>query len=121
MRTYYDGIRYYEGRCTPQGCMVSVYFFEKGIGTARPLDPRFDLQCHCPAGFDWSNGGCGSAQLALALCADALDSDERAKNVYQELNRRLIDRLPRGDWTRSEVWVQGAAAAIERGWGFGLC
>jgi hypothetical protein len=111
MRTYYNGIRYYQGRRTPQGCMVTVYLFEKGIGTARPLDLRFDL----------SNGGSGPAQLALALCADALDSDERAKNVYQEFNRRLIDRLPRGNWTRSEVWVQDAATAIERGWGFGLC
>jgi hypothetical protein len=37
----------YQGRRTPEGCVVTVR--EEGA-EPRPLDPRLDLRCHSPTG-----------------------------------------------------------------------
>lgn len=41
-----------------------------------PLPPRNDVMNHSPDGFEWGYGGSGPAQLALALCVDALGGNE---------------------------------------------
>lgn len=42
----------------------------------RALPPRTDLVNHSPTGFEWGYAGSGPAQLALALCVDALDGNK---------------------------------------------
>lgn len=51
-------------------------------GQTRELDPRFDLRNHSPTGFQWGYGGSGPAQLALAICVDAL-GEEAGQTIYQ--------------------------------------
>lgn len=41
-------------------------------GKRRELPRRYDIANHSPDGFEWGYGGSGPAQLALALCIDAL-------------------------------------------------
>jgi hypothetical protein len=70
----------------------------------RALDPRFDLRKHSPSGFTWGEGDAGPAQLALALLADALQSDARALQLHHRFNRRVVSIFPeRWTITRSRV------------------
>lgn len=68
-------------------------------GSGSPLDPRLDLRNHSPTGFEWGYGGSGPAQLALALCADALGDDRRALQVYQQFKFAVVENLPKAGWT----------------------
>jgi hypothetical protein len=83
--------------------------------TKRPLDPRFDLRKSSSAGFAWGKADSVSAQLSLALLADALANDERA---LQRFNRRVVTMLPaRWTITRSRIldyadMIEHPAAAI---------
>jgi hypothetical protein len=78
-----------------------------------PLDCRLDLINHSPTGFAWGYEGSGPAQLALALCADALDCDEHALQIYQEFKRRVVARLPqREDWIISDTVVRAICAPL---------
>lgn len=79
-----------------------------------PLCPRLDLCPHSPNGFDWGYRGSGPAQLALAILADHLPSDEnRALAHYQRFNERVIARLVPDCWTLTDRDVDDALAAIE--------
>lgn len=64
-------------------------------GAAHALDPRLDLRNHSPTGFAWGYGGSGPAQLALAILCHALDSDERALQLYQAFTDAMIRPLDR--------------------------
>lgn len=66
----------------------------------REIDKRYDLANHSPTGFEWGYAGSGPAQLALALCADALDDDDRALKIYQEFKFRVVAKF-KGD----VVWI----------------
>jgi hypothetical protein len=78
-----------------------------------PLDCRLDLINHSPTGFAWAYEGSGPAQLALALCADALDCDEHALQIYQEFKRRVVAGLPQsGDWIISDTVVRAICAPL---------
>jgi hypothetical protein len=101
----------YEGRRTPDGCVVTV---SEGGGDPRPLDPRFDLHNHSPTGFEWGYGGSGPAQLALALAADVLGDDERARDVYQRLKFKVIGGLDEDEWVLTEDRLRHAVDQIER-------
>src|SRR5262249_13872052 len=70
------------GTRTGHGCVVTV---RSDGGPDRPLAPRWDLRNHSPAGYEWSYGGSGPAQLALALAADLLGDDGAALDIYQAL------------------------------------
>ena len=72
----------YHGRREGPGVLVTV--------NGHPLDPRLDLWSHSPTGFEWSYGGSGPAQLALALAVDATGDAELALRHHQELKRRLV-------------------------------
>lgn len=63
-------------------------------GTERDLDPRVDLRRHSPTGFAWGYGGSGPAQLALAIACDVLADDRKALEVYQDLRKSWVSRLP---------------------------
>ena len=79
-----------------------------------PLCPRLDLCPHSPNGFDWGYRGSGPAQLALAILADHLPSDEnRALAHYQRFRERVIERLGSDCWTLTDREVDEALAMIE--------
>ena len=71
------------------------------------LSPRLDLANKSPTGFEWGYGGSGPAQLALALCADALGDDEAALDLFQLFKDRVISALPRDEpWTLTAAEVR---------------
>ena len=74
----------------------------------RTLRFRRDLRCHSPAEFEWSYGGSGPAQLALAILADHLDNDQEALNLYQRFKWAVIAGLPRHYWTLSSQEIDQA-------------
>lgn len=79
-----------------------------------PLCPRLDLFPHSPNGFDWGHRGSGPAQLALAILADHLPSDEnRALAHYQRFKERVIARLASDRWTLTDRDVDDEVAANE--------
>lgn len=63
-------------------------------GAERELEPRFDLRRHSPTGFAWGYGGSGPAQLALAVACDVLENDQKALEIYQDLRKSWVSRLP---------------------------
>jgi len=83
-------------------------------GTVTTLDRRLDLRNHSPDGFAWGYGGSGPAQLALAICADALGDDDRAIDIYQEFKFRVISELTTdGPFNMEESFVLDMVKAIE--------
>jgi len=81
--------------------------------TKRLLDPRFDLCKHSPPGFAWGNGNSVSAQLSLALLADALQNDGRALRLHNRFNGRVVTMLP-ARWTMTRSRILDYADMIER-------
>lgn len=78
------------------------------------LKPRYDLRNHSPSGFECGYLGSGPAQLALALCADALDDDDRARRVYQAYKMRVVVALPKtGSWQLEESDVRRVCEELE--------
>lgn len=68
---------------------------------ARPLPLRLDLYEHSPTGFEWGYAGSGPAQLALAICADALGDDRRAERWHQHVKSALVATIDADEWTIS--------------------
>jgi len=52
---------------------------------------------HSPDGFNWSYGGSGPAQLALAICLKKLPKEEALRR-YQEFKWTVIAKLPPEDF-----------------------
>ena len=91
--------RTYHGFCDEDG-ERHVVVIECGSVVGRPLPLRLDLANKSPSGFAWGYGGSGPAQLALALCADALDGDEAALAVFQEFKQAVLVPLnEEAPWT----------------------
>lgn len=87
---------------TPNGVRAGVWL-DWGWGkpiTTKPLSPRNDLVNHSPDGFEMGYAGSGPAQLALALLADALESDEQAVALHQDFKRETV-----AHWTTDAVWL----------------
>jgi hypothetical protein len=82
-------------------------------GTETPLDPRHDLACHSPDGFQWGYGGSGPAQLALALVADATGDDKLALRTYQRFKFEIVTGLP-NIWRLDAVNIAEFAKALDR-------
>jgi hypothetical protein len=78
----------------------------------RRLNPRQDLWNHSPTGFEWGYGGSGPAQLALAILADHLGSDERALNFYQRFKWAVVAELPRRSWTLTSDEIEQALQTL---------
>ena len=94
----------YEGKRSYGQCYVTV--------NGRALDPRFDLYMHSPDGFEWSYGGSGPAQLALAILADHLADTQEALNCYQRFKWTVIAGLPRRGWTLTSHDIDEAMQRI---------
>lgn len=78
----------------------------------RRLDPRSDLQNHSPTGFEWGYGGSGPAQLALALLADYLGNDDRARALYQAFKFAVVAKLPKRGWSLTSRDIDHALQTI---------
>ncbi|HEY0838290.1 MAG TPA: DUF6166 domain-containing protein [Azospirillum sp.] len=83
-------------------------------GMPAPLDPRLDIRNHSPTGFRWGYAGSGPAQLALALCADALGDDRRAERIHQHYTFAVVARWPQAfDWTQTQAEVISRVEQLE--------
>jgi len=91
-------------------CVVTV---QDDRGRRAPLEPRLDIRNHSPTGFNWGYGGSGPAQLALALCLDALRDVRRAEHVYMQVKFRLVARLPDEGWSVSHAEILALVKTIE--------
>jgi hypothetical protein len=116
-------MRWYEGFRAESLGGAEVYVRDDAwVGVSRrSLRPRYDLRNHSPDGFQWGYGGSGPAQLALALLADALADDERAKAHYQAFKFAVIAALLTDHWrlTRDEIIAWTNAQPAEGGMGKG--
>ncbi|OWK40987.1 DUF6166 domain-containing protein [Fimbriiglobus ruber] len=102
-------MKVYRGQRTHGGWAVTV---DDGT-SCRTLDPRLDLKTHSRSGFAWGHAANGSAQLALALVADALGHDDRAEALYQRFQFNVVEVLPPA-WTLTENQIRAAVRDIER-------
>lgn len=80
-----------------------------------PLNPRFDLRSHSPIGFEWGYSGSGPAQLALALLADQIGSDNETLMLYQDFKRTVVARLPLHAWTLTSQQIWRAIEELKSG------
>lgn len=84
-----------------------------GLVNVRALPPRNDLINHSPDGFEWGYGGSGPSQLALALCADALGDDERAKGIYQHFKWQHVAIFPQAGWRLTDEQIRIECSTLE--------
>jgi hypothetical protein len=100
----------YIGERNEDGSLSVFVRVDDGSGK---IDPRFDLRNHSPTGFECGYCGSGPAQLALAICANALGDDEKAQDVYQKFKVATIAGLPRDtDWELTETQVLETIATL---------
>lgn len=78
------------------------------------LNPRRDLGCFTLGGFTWGGRGPGDLQLALALLADALGDDARAKALAPRFRWAVVAKWqPHEPWSLTAEHVRMLAEAIE--------
>lgn len=108
----YKGWRLYCATTNGDGEIESERHLASGVtveviegNSSRPLPTCNSIRDHSPDGFNWGYGGSGPAQLALAICVDALGG-VRGSNpvVYQEFKRDMIAHLP-DDWEFDDIEV----------------
>jgi hypothetical protein len=102
----------FRGRRHPDDELENDVWWEDQAGRHHELRLRLDLRNHSPTGFEWGYGGSGPAQLALAVCAEAV-GDERAMRVYMSFKDQVVARLPRPSWDLTVASVVAAVEAIE--------
>jgi len=75
----------------------------------KPLECRYDLLSASPSGFEFSYGGSGPAQLAIAILAHA-HGDEFAGDHYQQFKQEVVAELPEDGWTLTmrdlDAWAE---------------
>jgi hypothetical protein len=80
-----------------------------------PLAPCNNVINHSPDGFEWGYLGSGPAQLALALCMDALDGDRaRAIKVYQPFKEEHIAPIDGNEFSFTADQVRRYIFDIEK-------
>ena len=95
-------MKHYQGCRTIDGIIVTV----NGV----PLDPRYDLERFTELGFEWSYEGDSPQQLALALIADCIGSDQ-ARRWSEPFMIKVIAELD-NDWQLTEDDVRSAVQLI---------
>ena len=80
----------------------------------QPFDPSRSqrVRNHSPSGFEWSYGGSGPAQLALAILLEEVDEDS-ALNLYQDFKWVVIASLE-GEWMMDSNSIQSALESLPR-------
>jgi hypothetical protein len=94
----------YRGYRHPQGWVDQSTVCSIEEGDFKPLDPRYDLRNHSPAGFEWGYGGSGPAQLALAILADATGDAAYANANYQYFKKDVIEKLD----GKKDLWISAS-------------
>jgi hypothetical protein len=96
---------------------------EGGNEFIEKLNTCNDIRNHSPDGFEWGYGGSGPAQLALALCVDALRREgkpwpvQRAQRIYQHLKADVIASHHEEQWRLSWYDVTQYVERMEAGLG----
>ncbi len=103
-------IGYRLGPDTACPCVVIVRCGKR----SRPLNPRLDIRNHSPAGFNWSYGGSGPAQLALALVADCCGQRLATPPIYQRVKNAIVASLPFDGWSLTADQIIAAVAAARQ-------
>jgi Family of unknown function (DUF6166) len=98
----------YEGGRSLDGAVVTV--------NGAPLDPRFDIRCFSPAGFEWTYVGDGPRQLALALLAHHLGDPRRALALTEGFMRTVVAELDNA-WRMTSDEIAAAVNQLEPGRG----
>jgi hypothetical protein len=93
---------------------VEVTVIEDSGQRAHALCPRLDLVNHSSRGFEYGYGGSGPSQLALALCADALGDDVRAKKIHQAYKWAHVVHFEGERWRLTADEVRQACERLER-------
>jgi hypothetical protein len=91
---------------------TEVLVCDEDGGLWRKLNPKNDLVNHSPDGFEWGYGGSGPAQLAIALLADALNSDEIALKYYQKFKQQVVANIKKDVWSMTGLEVLNVVAKI---------
>lgn len=66
---------------------------------------RLDLWKHSPTGPEWGYCGSGPAQLALALLADASESDSAALDFHQKFKVEIVAQLHKSGWVLDQLAI----------------
>lgn len=89
-------------------------------GSIYRLDPRLDLRQGAFQGFDWGEDGrtTDTVQLAIALCADVLQDDNRAMRIYSHFKGKFLALLNQGeDWEAPASVLDQLMKEAERDFG----
>ena len=92
----------YRGERTERGCEVTV--------DGEPLRVRSNLSGNATTAFDW--GYVGSGQLSMALLADLLGNDFKAKAMCEAFENAVVANLPHDRWTMTEYAFATALAPL---------
>jgi len=118
---FYAGRRVETGPGLSEGSVLTepkVFVCEGGH--RYPLDPKPSqrLRNHSPQGFEWSYGGSGPAQLALAILVDFTGDEQLSLTHYQEFKWAIVACLPTGCelWEISAHQIEEFLSARVPGW-----
>jgi hypothetical protein len=95
-------MKIYCGVRSERGCEVTV--------DGEPLPRRSDLSGSATSTFDW--GFVGTGQLSLAMLADFLGDDSKAKAICKAFEEKVIAVLPHRSWTLSGQDLISALAPL---------
>src|ERR1041385_6015193 len=95
-------MRTYRGKRTERGCEVTV--------DGKPLRMRSNLSGNATTAFDW--GYAGTGQLAVALLADLLGNDAKAKAMCEVFENAVVANLPHDSWSMTEYALATALAPL---------
>lgn len=95
-------MKHYLGCRTIDGIIVTV----DGV----PLDPRYDLERFTELGFEWSYKGDSPQQLALALIADCVGSDQ-ARRWSEPFMVKVVAHLD-NDWRLTDADIRTAMVCV---------
>lgn len=93
-------MKIYVGQRGLEGCQVTV--------NGKPLPLRLDLLSLSPDGFEWGYSGGGPGQLALAILAEHLNDDSRAKTEYPRFRDTIIATFTDDNWSLDESQINAA-------------
>jgi Family of unknown function (DUF6166) len=92
----------YCGERTERGCEVTV--------DGKPLRMCSNLSGKATNAFDW--GYVGGGQLSVALLADLLGNDAKAKSMCEAFENAVVANLPHDSWTMTEYALATALAPL---------
>lgn len=99
-------MKHYRGERTIDGIQVTV--------DGAPLAERTDIETLSDTGFEWTYEGAAPAQLALALLADHLGDDAKARALQGAFMRAVVANFG-NDWDMTGADIDTALAVIEAG------